>query len=774
MFKRVKNKFLRYGLIAIYSLILWVCAVQLNFLWLFGYSPTKKDIVMPVLNISSELYTADSVLIGRYFEQDRDPVAYDSISPNVLQALIATEDARFYKHNGVDVIGLVSGAVSTLRGDKRGGSTITQQLAKNLYRTRYAQSQGLLSKIPGVKMLVTKFKEWMTAYKLEGRYSKEDIITMYLNTVSFSNNAYGIKSASIRYFNKHPKDLTVPEAAVLIGMLKGTTLYNPIRNPERAAERRNIVIGQMEKEGYISKEEYANFSKQPLVLDLNNQEQRIANDSYLRTAVEKWLEKWSEENDIDIYTAGLKIYTTIDSRMQKIAEETAAKQMKELQRRLDNTWRNELPWRDKQGNVIPNFLEDRAKKLPIYTALMEKYQNEDTVFQILHQPKKMTVFTWDGDEEVEMSTMDSLKHYLAMLNNGMMSMEPRTGEIKVWLGGINHQYYKFDHVNQAKRQAGSTFKPFVYLAALESGMAPCDTYEDKPVKIEFVNDKGENEVWEPKNADWTFSHRNMSLRWAMARSLNTVTAQITRDIGWDKIVETAHRVGIESHLESVPSVGLGSNDVSVFEMVKAYATFMNEGKAVTPILVSKIFDNNGKLIAEFKPEYKQVVDPENAWLMSYMLRGTMEEPGGTSQALWEWDLFRNNNQIGGKTGTSSDYVDGWYMGVTKDLVTGVWVGCDEQSIHFKNSQTGEGSKTALPIFGQFMEALYKQPELGIAQGEFPEAKVEIKKKYNCPSPRIRIEAPVDSLQVEEAGPDLPRIILPTLPSAGEDQEATEQ
>ncbi len=699
---------------------------------------------MPTLNVSSELYTADSVLIGRYFEEDRDPVSYDSISENVLAALIATEDVRFYQHHGVDFFGLFSGVISTLRGDKRGASTITQQLAKNLYRTRYNQSQGLLGKIPFLRMGVTKFKEWMTAYKLESKYSKNEIVTMYLNTVSFSNNAYGIKSAAIRYFNKHPKDLRVTEAAVLIGMLKGTTLYNPMRNPKRSLERRNVVLGQMQKEGYLTKEQVVSLSKEALNLDLTNQEVRESNDSYLRAAVEKWLEKWSADNELDIHTAGLKIYTTIDSRMQTIAEEVVEKQMKELQRRLDNTWGNELPWRDKSGNVLPNFLEDRVKKLPLFTALMQKYKNEAQVFQILSKPKKMRIFTWDGEKEVEMSTMDSLKHYLTMLNTGLMAMNPYNGNIKVWVGGINHQFYKFDHVNQAKRQAGSTFKPFVYLTALENGKTPCDTYEDKPVRLEFVNKKGENEVWEPKNADWNFSYRNMSLRWAMARSLNTITAQITRDVGWDKIVETAHRCGIESHLESVPSVGLGSNDVSVFEMVNAYATFMNAGKKVDPILVSKIYNADGKLLASFETKEKQVVDPEDAWLMTYMLRGTIEEPGGTSQALWEWDLFDDNNQIGGKTGTSSDYVDGWYMGLTKDLVAGVWVGCDEQSVHFKNSHSGEGSKTALPIYARFMEELYKHPELGVTLGEFPKSTVEIKKTYNCPSPRIIFETPSDS------------------------------
>ncbi|WP_313368284.1 transglycosylase domain-containing protein [Sphingobacterium mizutaii] len=774
MFKRVRNKFLRIALIVIYFIILFTCAVQINFLGLFGSSPTKKEILLPELNVSSELFTADSVLIGRYYKQDRDPVPYDSISPNIVNALIATEDVRFRKHHGVDFIGLFGGVFSTLSGSDRGASTITQQLAKNLYRTRYKDAQGLLGKIPGIGLLVTKYKEWMTAFKLESKYSKGEILTMYLNTVSFSNNAYGIKSASVRYFDKLPSEVTVNEAAVLVGMLKGTTYYNPIRNPKNALQRRNVVLNQMEKEGYLKKDEVANLSKDSLGLNLNNQEVRNSNDSYLRTAVEKWLEDWGEENEIDIYTSGLKIYTTIDSRMQKIAETVVATKMKELQQRLDNVWGNELPWRDKEGNVIPNFLEDHAKKLPIYASLMKKYNDEAKVFEELNKKKSMEVFTWDGMEKVDYSTMDSLKHYLTMLNTGMMVMDPYNGNIKVWVGGINHNYYKFDHVNQAKRQAGSTFKPFAYAAALESGLAPCDKFTDKPVKIEFINNKGEHEIWEPKNADWSFSHSDLSLRHAMARSLNTVTAQITEKVGWDKVVEMAHKCGIDSKLESVPSVGLGSNDVSVFEMVRGYSTFMNEGKRTEPVLVSRIEDKDGKVLAEFKTSTKEAITAENAWLMGYMLRGTIEESGGTSQALWEWDLFQDENQIGGKTGTSSDYVDGWYMGVTKDLVAGVWVGCDEQSIHFKSSATGEGSKTALPIYALFMEELYKHPELGVTFGKFPEPTVEITKKYNCPGPRVRVRQ--DSSSTEGLNPDaeIPNIVLPDLLNQNNNEEQQEE
>lgn len=773
MFKRVRNKFLRIALIVIYFIVLFTCAVQINFLGLFGSSPTKKEILLPELNVSSELFTADSVLIGRYYKQDRDPVPYDSISKNIINALIATEDVRFMRHHGVDFLGLFGGLFSTLSGSDRGASTITQQLAKNLYRTRYQDSQGLLGKIPGVGLIVTKYKEWMTAFKLESKYSKEEILTMYLNTVSFSNNAYGIKSASVRYFDKLPSEVSVNEAAVLVGMLKGTTYYNPIRNPKNSLQRRNVVLNQMAKEGYLKSEEVSKLSKDSLGLNLNNQEVRNSNDSYLRTAVEKWLEDWATKNEVDIFTSGLKIYTTIDSRMQKIAEEVVAKQMNELQSRLDNVWGDELPWRDKEGNVIPNFLEDHARKLPIYSSLMKKYNDESRVFEELSKKKTMEVFTWDGMEKVEYSSMDSLRHYLTMLNTGMMAMDPYNGEIKVWIGGINHDYYKFDHVNQAKRQAGSTFKPFAYAAALESGMAPCDKYTDKPVKIEFINNKGEHEVWEPKNADWTFSHSEMSLRHAMARSLNTVTAQITEQVGWDKVVEMAHLCGIDSKLESVPSVGLGSNDVSVYEMVRGYSTFMNEGKRTEPILVSRIEDKDGNILAEFKTETKQAITAENAWLMGYMLRGTIEESGGTSQALWEWDLFKDENEIGGKTGTSSDYVDGWYMGVTKDLVAGVWVGCDEQSIHFKSSATGEGSKTALPIYALFMEELYKHPELGVTFGKFPESKVEIKKKYNCPGPRIRSRRESDSTGVLESNSDLPAIVLPDVNQNESNQEQEE-
>ncbi|WP_028295616.1 transglycosylase domain-containing protein [Olivibacter sitiensis] len=744
MFKRIKNQFIRYTVIIIYFVIIFICAIELNFLWLFGYTPSNKDIEMPTLHVASELYTADGKLIGRYFKENRSPVAYDSISPNIINALVATEDIRFFSHKGVDFRAIVSGLVSSAQGDKRGGSTITQQLAKNLYKTRYTQSGGPLNKVPGLRMIVIKIKEWITAFKLERKYSKQEILTMYLNTVTFGNNTYGIKTAARRYFDSSTLDINAPQAALLIGMLKGTTLYNPVRNPERALERRNVVLYQMERAKFITDEQYKQYKSQELNLSIGLVSESGKEDSYLRGAVERLIEKWCEDNGYDLYEDGLKIYTTIDSRMQAHAEKTAYEQMEVLQKRLNNAWGSELPWRDSQGNVIPNFLENLAKKTSIYTFLKTKYgEREDSIKHYLEQPKPMQVFTWDGMKDVEYSTMDSLAHYAKFLNVGMMAMDPYSAEIKVWVGGINHNYYKYDHVNQAKRQAGSTFKPFAYLTALQQGMSPCDKFVDRAVTIKYT-EKGEEKIWEPKNADWNFSGMDMSLRWAMGRSINSVTAQITEKVGWDNVVKTAHECGITSHLESVPSVSLGSNDVTVYEMVNAYSTFLNKGRHSEPILVKEITDHDGKSLATFDAKSKQVMSEEVAWLMTYMLRGTMEEPGGTSQALWEWDLWKNGNQIGGKTGTSSDYVDGWYIGITKDLVTGVWVGNDERSIHFRSSATGEGAHTALPIFGKFMETLYHDPTSGYQYGPLPAPTVPITRKYDCPSPRIIVRDTVET------------------------------
>ncbi len=690
------------------------------------------------MSVASEVYYADGKLIGRYYKENRSPVEFKGISPSLVNALVATEDVRFYKHGGVDFYSFFSSLLSTAKGDRRGGSTITQQLAKNLFETRKRKSQGIIKHVPFIRTIVFKCKEWLTAFEIEHVYSKNEILTLYFNTVPFGNNTFGIKAASLKYFNKNPDAVTPDDAALLIGMLKATSTYNPIRNPDKSIDRRNTVLSQMQKNGYLSKADYDKAITEPLNLDLSYVDDESQGDSYLRDAVEKWLAKWCKKNGYDLYADGLKIYTTIDSRLQQYAEEAVSEKMQMLQKRFNNLWGNKVPWRDLSGNVITDFILKNEQRLPIYKLLDRKYHGDTTILkQYFEKKKKMRVFSWDGDKDTTFSTVDSIKYYARILNTGMMTIEPTTGKIKVWVGGIDHRYFHYDHVNQAKRQAGSTFKPFAYVTALDNGFTPCDKFTDKPVSINFV-DNGKPDVWAPQNADFHFTYMDMSLRWAMGKSVNSITAQLTEKVGWDKVVNYAHKCGIESRLKSVPSVCLGTNDVSVYEMARAYSTFLNRGQKIDPILVSKIVDQDGDVVAEFKLKQEKVLSDETAWLMLYMFRGGMDEPGGTSSALWEYPGLwkKNNNQIGGKTGTSSKFVDGWYMGITKDLVTGIWVGCDDRSVHFTSAQTGEGSHTALPIFGAFMQKVYADPKSGYTPGPFPKAWSKITKQYDCPSPRI--------------------------------------
>jgi len=753
MFRRIKNRYLRYLVICVYFLILFFCAIELNFLWLFGYSPDMQDIKSPSLSLSSEIYYSDGKLIGKFYKENRSPVEFKNISPNLVNALIATEDQRFYKHNGVDFYSFFTSVLSTAKGDRRGGSTITQQLAKNLFETRKKKSQGLLSHVPLLRTLVFKCKEWITAYKIEHVYSKNEILTLYLNTVPFGNNTFGIKTASRKYFNKDPFGVNPAEAATLIGMLKATHTYNPIKNPDKSLERRNTVLKQMNKYNYLSKADLDLYTSKPLALDLSYVEDESQGDSYIRRAVEKWLAKWCADNDRDLYEDGLKIYTTIDSRLQQYAEEAVAEKMKMLQSRFNNLWGKKNPWRDPDGNEIPDYAMKVATKLPVFKVLDKKFHgNIDSIRWFLGRPKKMQVFTWHGDRDTTFSSLDSITYYARMLNTGMMTIEPTTGKIKVWVGGIDHKYFNYDHVNQSKRQAGSTFKPFAYVTAIDNGFSPCDKFVDQPVSIKF-KDGGKDEVWEPKNATYSFSGQEMSLRWAMGKSVNSITAQLTEKVGWDKVVEYAHKCGIESPLKSIPSVSLGTNDVSVFEMVRAYSTFLNRGNKIDPILVTKITDQDGEVLQEFTLKTEKVLSEETAWLMLYMFRGGMEEPGGTSQALWEYPGLwkKSDNQIGGKTGTSSKYVDAWYMGITKDLVTGVWVGADDRSVHFTTTDSGEGSHTALPIFARFMEKVYADPNSGYTPGPFPKPWSKITKQYDCPSPHIKTDTlSADSTLIDSA------------------------
>lgn len=728
--------------------------------------PGFGNLERPEVDVTSMLYSADGKLIGRYFRENRVPVDYKRIHPMLIKTLVATEDTRFYEHGGIDWNALGSVIYYSIKGDKRGGSTITQQLAKNLFKTRRNTSQGLLGYVPGIKTVVAKLKEWIVALRLEQVYNKQQIITMYLNTVDFGYNAYGINTAAHTFFSTTPDSLKPQEIAVLVGVLKATTLYSPVLRPKNCLNRRNTVLQIMARDSIISQAEADSLKKLPIELKIDLQMHYEGQATYFRTHVENFLKKWCAENGYDLYSDGLRIYTTIDSKLQKYAEEAVSEQMSVLQKRFFAHWKGQNPWIDEKKKEIPGFLEEAIKRTEVWKKLNEKYRNnEDSVWKYLNLPKRMRVFSWEGEKDTTLSSMDSLRYYKHFLMAGFMTFDPFNGHIKAWVGGINYKYFQYDHVIQSKRQPGSTFKPFVYLAAIDSfGYSPCDKIIDQPVQIAYEEDSaGFNvkKVWKPRNSDWKITFQEMTLRWAMGKSVNTVTAQLIERIGWKAVIEYAQRCGIKSPLQEVPSVGLGSSDVSLYELVSAYGTFLNEGVYTEPIFITRIEDNRGKVLEEFTPQTRRAIRYESSWLMLYMLRGSLEEPGGTSQALFGYNFWRGN-EFAGKTGTSSNHSDGWFIGLTKDLVSGAWVGAADRSVHFRISALGEGSKTALPIYGRFMEKVFNDKSTGIKMGYFPKAKVKIDKPHNCRTYLPLDSALIDSLSVKIVNGDtleLPEEIL---------------
>lgn len=733
---------------------IYVFVLETNFLWLTGEMPSVKELSDPKLNQSSEIYTQDGVEIGKFFTENRTPIKFEQIPKHVKDALIATEDIRFYKHSGIDFRALGAVALSIISGgDRGGGSTITQQLAKNLFKTR-RNSKGLLGRIPLIRTVVIKSKEWLMAKKLESNLTKEEILTYYFNTVDFGSNSFGLKTAARTYFNKIPDSLNVQEGAVLVGLQKATTTYNPLRHPKRSTERRNVVLSQMAKYGYLTKTQADSISKLPLITEYSPENPSSGPASYLKNAVVDFLEEWGERNGYDLYTDGLKIYTTIDSRMQKYAEEAVNEKMKQLQRTFENHWSGRNPWADEKGQELPGFIDTVAKRTERYRGLIRRFPDTPDSVQYYMKVKKykIKVFDWKGDREVEMSPYDSIVYYKRFLQAGMVAMDPHNGHIRAWVGGLNHNYFKYDHVKQAKRQPGSTFKPFVYTAAIDDtsmNLSPCDRIRDEPFRKEFV-EKGEKKFWEPRNSTGYYSYSNLTLRRAMARSVNSITARLTDNVGPERVAEYAHRMGIKSRLNAVPSIGLGSSDVSLYEMVAAYCTFVNEGKYADPIIVQRIEDRNGNEIASFQSEAKQVLNPETSFLMVHMLRGGLEEPGGTSQNLWSFNIFKNGHQMGGKTGTTSNNSDGWFIGVSDKLVVGAWVGGDDRSIHFRSTDLGEGAKTALPLVGRFLEKVYADARFRNLQGPFPKPSFPIIKQYlDCGGGYEEEAIESDSTEVED-------------------------
>lgn len=736
--------------------ILYFTAVNLNFLWLFGKSPTIHSIMHPETSEASELYSEDSVLIGKYFNENRTPVEYEEINPVFFKALIDTEDERFYSHHGIDFQGLFAAFKDILKGHARGASTLTQQLVKNMFRVRTQYSTGLLGKIPGVKILIMKSKEWVLAVELEMFYEKKEILTMYANTVDFGSNAFGIKTAAKTYFNTTPKDLTAEQAAVLVGLLKATSTYNPRINPENSIMRRNVVLDNMQKHGHLTKQECDSIKKLPLGLNYKVETVYDGKALYFREAVANYLRQWCKDNGIDLYSAGLKIYSTLNYKMQKYAEEALVKQMRTVQRNFRNHWGDQDPWRDENHNVIPNFIEDLAKKTDHYKALSQKYSNEDSIFYYLNQKHKVKLFDYDGEKEEEMSTIDSIRYMVKFMHAGFVSMEPQNGHVKAWVGDIDFKSWKYDKVT-AMRQPGSTFKLFVYTEAMNQGLTPCDRRLDDYISLDVMNEKGELEPWRPHNANGYFTGDSIPLLAAFAQSINSVAVRVGMEVGTSNIVKTAHNMGIKSPLHDTPSISLGSSDVNLLELVNAYSTVVDDGRVHEPVLVTKIVDRHGKVIYTAKDESHQAIPYRSAFFMQQLLQGGLREYGGTSMALWRFvRKFDKSTSFGGKTGTSNNHSDAWFVGVTPGLVSGAWVGGEYRSIHFRTGALGQGSRTALPIVGYYLESVLDDPQFSKYRRKFPDPKEDIDRScYSCtyiPRPREEedsTEIDLDSLSASD-------------------------
>ena len=751
------------------SFIVYLGMVDMNFLWLFGKSPGYFSGIMdPQTSEASEIYSADGKLIGKFFNENRTPVKYEEVNPIFFKELIDTEDERFYKHFGIDPIGLFAAMKDAVvhRGG-RGASTITQQLAKNMFRVRSQYSTGLLGKIPGLKILIVKSKEWIIATKLETVYSKKEIITMYANTVDFGNNSFGIKTAAKTYFNTTPRELTAEQAAVLVGMLKATSYYNPKNNPKNSLARRNVVLDNLYHHGDISRQVCDSLKNIPIKLDFKVEENYDGQAKYFREAIANYLKEWCQDNGYDLYSSGLKIYTTIDTRMQKYAEEAARKQMKQVQQNFNNHWsiyRNQStnwlrqePWQDENHKVIPNFIQQIAERQPFYKALLAKYPNNIDSVNYYYKEWKHPVKLFDYDKGTivkEMTSEDSIKYMTTFMHCAFLAMEPQTGAVKAWVGDIDFNSWKYDKVT-AMRQPGSTFKLFVYTEAMNQGLTPCDKRRDEYISMQVFDKKKNQEVtWTPGNANGSFSGDSIPLKGAFARSINSIAVRLGQEMGIPRIIETAKRMGITSPLDNAPSLALGSSDVSLLEMVNAYCVIADNGRHHDPVLVMRIVDKDGNEVYVGPTKSEMVIPYKSAFLMQQMLQGGLKEPGGTSQSLWGYVGNYRDTEFGGKTGTSNNHSDAWFMGVSPKLVVGAWVGGEYRCIHFRTGALGQGARTALPICGYFLQALFKDPAFKQYHGKFdkPHDSDITSDMYLCPSyyqAAKRDTTATDSTVVEE-------------------------
>ena len=687
-------------------------------LGLFGKLPSPRSLENPKSNLASEVISDDNIVLGTYYVQNRSNVRYDQISPNVINALIATEDIRFYNHSGIDFKRLFSILFYLVQGKKQGASTITQQLALNLFSDR--------AKNPA-KRMIQKLQEWITAVKLERQYTKEEIVTMYLNTVDFgSYNTYGIKSAARTYFNTTPDKLEPHQAALLVGMLKGPSFYNPLRNPKRATDRRNTVLSNMNKAGYLSDEETETYSKKGLKLAFSPSDHNDGLAAYFRATLKKDIQKTFSENSItkadgtpyDLDRDGLKIYTTINSKMQQYAEDAQKSYLKDLQKQFNAQWKWRNPFKFKEA---AGLIEQGMKRSDRYQQLKEEGKSDEEILTDFRTPVKMSIFSWKGEIDTVMRPIDSIKYYKLILRNALMSMEPHTGKVRAWVGGTNFEHFKYDQVKSGTRQVGSTAKPFTYAVAISSGFSPCMKVLNDSVCIDI--DGGGR--WCP-NAHKPLKG-SITLTTALAHSENWVTAYMMKQVGATAVATLTKKMGISSPVPAYPSICLGTYDASVYDMVSAYSVFANHGVRFEPIYLLRIEDKNGNIIYERTPKVTQPLDEQTAYVMVNMLKAVVQEGTGVRLRY----KYKLTNPIAGKTGTTQNNSDGWFMGVTPQLVTGVWTGAEDMAIHFASTDQGEGANSALPIFALYMKKVYADPTLKYSKGDFEPPKGGVKIVLDC-------------------------------------------
>jgi penicillin-binding protein 1A len=727
--------YLFYGVSGLLAMI--ILLFSLVYIGVFGHIPTRHELKNVQNYLASEIYSADNVLLGKYYVQNRSNVDYDDIPQYLIDALVATEDARFYTHNGIDNRSIVRVFFKTLllrQESSGGGSTITQQLAKNLYkRKRYS-----IITVP-----VNKFREMIIAVRLEEVYEKKDILELYLNTVSFGENTYGLETASKMYFNKPPRNLKIEEAALLVGMLKGTYIYNPNKQTDKALKRRNVVLNQMVKYGYLKNESADSLKQLPLKLKYVKQTHNEGLAPYFREYLRLELAEWSKNvyksdgTAYNIYTDGLKIYTTINSDLQTYAEQAVKSHLSRLQREFNSHWKHSQPWGTNNDVIVRQI-----KMTKRYKSLKNRGMSFEEIMKVFDTPVKMEVFSWDGTSEISMTPLDSVKHYFKFLHAGFIAMESKTGYIRAWVGGINHKYFQYDHV-KSRRQAGSTFKPVVYAAALEKGYKPCDYIPNDSVVYKDYND------WTPRNADRSYGGY-YSMNGGLVHSVNTVSVNLLMNTGISNVIKLAREMGIPGDLPEVPSLALGTGEISLYDLVSAYNVFNNRGRMVKPVYLRRIEDKDGKVLFEAQPQVseKEIITQENAEIIVNMLRNVVNY--GTASGIRT--AYGLDNDIAGKTGTTQLNTDGWFIGFTPDLIAGAWVGGDNPVIRFRSMAYGQGAHTALPIWAGFMRRVYSNPLYRNSKNAGFDISGTVLDQFDCPDYRDKeYESIWEYMQKHERG-----------------------